>query len=490
MKLNKKKVIALALAVCLIATLSMGSLAWFTDSDSVTNDFLIAGSDDENPDDVFSVDVWEDATPDDPDGEDKIQDGIEYPNILPGDDLYKEVNVENTGAYAQYIRATVTVTDAHIWQAIYGEEYVALDKIATDLNGDFEVYSIVCDEVNDTLTYVLYYKNILAVDEVVTLFTNVAIPEEMTREQAAEMAGGFNINVVAEAVQTENVGNNAAEAFATVDMAVPAGNYCITGEEPPVVPTEEPTEEPTEAPTEPEEEPTEPEEEPTEPEEVPTEPEETEPEATEPEATEPAEPDPSTKVLGALPAPTVSLYNANGYVKNGTHENNAYGNTGLLVDGKCTGSEAGVYATMEGIPEANWKQYGGDHYLVFDFDMGENPITLNGLWFQIYCGHFYIEDFRVEVKTSPTADWENVGTFTDAYDNEKYTVITRANGSDMDMEGTYIFDKTVTAYKLRIIVDSFRGRHQGEVVDGKVKSEKMIIQLYEIAPMIVELPNP
>ena len=224
MKINKQKVFALALAVCLIATLSMGSLAWFTDSDSVTNDFLIAGSDDQNPDDVFSVDVWE---KDDPNGEDKIQDGIEYPEILPGDDLYKEVNVENTGAYAQYIRTTVTVTDAHIWQAIYEEHFVALDKIATDLNSDFEVYRIVCDEVNDTLTYVLYYKNILAVDEVVTLFTNVAIPEELTREQAAEMAGGFQINVVAEAVQTENVGNNAVEAFETVGMAVEAGNYCI-----------------------------------------------------------------------------------------------------------------------------------------------------------------------------------------------------------------------------------------------------------------------
>ena len=60
MKLSKTKVVALALAVCLIAILSMGSLAWFTDDDSVTNDFLIAGSEDQNPDDVFSVDVWED----------------------------------------------------------------------------------------------------------------------------------------------------------------------------------------------------------------------------------------------------------------------------------------------------------------------------------------------------------------------------------------------------------------------------------------------
>lgn len=227
MKLDKKKVFALALAACLIATLSMGSLAWFTDDDSVTNDFFIAGSEDQNPDDVFSVDVWEDATPEDPDGEEKIQDGIKYPAILPGDDLYKEVNVENTGAYEQYARVIVTVSDAHIWQELHGEVYVPLNKIATDLSGEFQPWSIEYDADADALTYVLYYNHILAVDEVVNLFTNVAIPEALNRDQAAAMAGGFQINVVAEAVQTENVGANAAEAFATVGMAIEPGNTTI-----------------------------------------------------------------------------------------------------------------------------------------------------------------------------------------------------------------------------------------------------------------------
>ena len=227
MKLNKKKVFTLALAVCLIALLSMSSLAWFTDDDSVTNDFLFAGSEDQNPDDVFSVDVWEDKTPEDPDGEDKIQDGIEYPAILPGDDLYKEINVENTGAYDQYARVIVTVSDAHIWQELHGEIYVPLNKIATDLSSEFQPWSIEYDAEANTLTYVLYYDHILAVDEVVNLFTNVAIPEAMDRYQAAEMAGGFQIGVVAEAVQTEHVGANAAEAFATVGKAIEAGNRTI-----------------------------------------------------------------------------------------------------------------------------------------------------------------------------------------------------------------------------------------------------------------------
>ena len=223
MKLNKKKVFTLALAVCLIAILSMSSLAWFTDDDSVTNDFFIAGSEDENPDDVFSIDVWEK----DEDGKRYDDEGIDYPAILPGDDLYKEVNVENTGAYEQYARVIVTVSDAHIWQELHGEIYVPLNKIATDLSSEFQPWSIEYDADADALTYVLYYDHILAVDEVVNLFTNVAIPEAMDRYQAAEMAGGFQIGVVAEAVQTEHVGANAAEAFATVGKAIEAGNRTI-----------------------------------------------------------------------------------------------------------------------------------------------------------------------------------------------------------------------------------------------------------------------
>ena len=231
MKLSKTKVFALALAVCLIAILSMGSLAWFTDEDAVTNDFFIAGSDDEqNPDKVFSVDVWEDATSTDTDNETKYE-HLEYPAILPGDDLYKEVNIENTGAYAQYIRATVTVSDASIWQQLHGETYVPLNKIATDLNDKFDTWSIVYNTTEDTLTYVLYFDGILlpeATKDIVTLFTNIEIPTAMTRDQAAAMAGGFVINVKADAVQTEHVGDTAPEAFATVGMAIAAGNSTIS----------------------------------------------------------------------------------------------------------------------------------------------------------------------------------------------------------------------------------------------------------------------
>ena len=76
------------------------------------------------------------------------------------------------------------------------------------------------DTAADTLTYVLYYDGILESGKDITLFEQVKIPESLTVEQAAAFAGGFSITVKAQAVQTENVGTNAYEAFTTVGLAI------------------------------------------------------------------------------------------------------------------------------------------------------------------------------------------------------------------------------------------------------------------------------
>ena len=219
MQWNKKKVFTLALAVCLIAIVSMGSLAWFTDDDTVTNDFLIAGSDNENPDEVFSIDVWENNPGGDPDG-------YTYENILPGDVLQKEVYVKNTGAYEQYARVIIVVSQANEWMAAMGKtgtEYPALSQLVNGLNtGNWDPADANApryDAQNNTFWYVLYVPETLAVNEEVKVFDSVRIPEGMTRDQAAAFGGGFSINVYAQAVQTKNLGDadTAAEAFDYVD---------------------------------------------------------------------------------------------------------------------------------------------------------------------------------------------------------------------------------------------------------------------------------
>ena len=222
--MNKKKLLILALAVIMIAIVSFSTLAWFSDSDTVTNEFLVAGSDNADPDKVFSVAVWEKVP-----GE-TTDDGYEYTNILPGDCLEKKVYVENTGSYEQYMRVIVTISDAEAWINAMGEDFNA-----STLFGNFDaskwthIWNNLSEatEMPENLIFVLYYKEVLGVNESVVVFTDVNIPTTLTQEQAAAFAGGFTIDVKAQAVQTKNVvpEGTAAEdaawaAFRTVGMNI------------------------------------------------------------------------------------------------------------------------------------------------------------------------------------------------------------------------------------------------------------------------------
>ena len=233
--MSKKKLIALSLVVIMIAILSFSTLAWFSDKETVKNDFYIADSDDDTADDIFSVDVWEDkngdgVADDDVDGD---EEGLNYKDVLPGDVLAKVVNVENTGYYDQYIRVTVTVSDATAWMTVLGKNETNLPVlqeivVGLDAADTWTVMDPAYDSVKNELVYTMYYRNILLGDaqndndnvssnkDVVTVFTAVKIPESMTAAQAVKFDNNFNITVKAEAVQTENVGGNAIDAFNTV----------------------------------------------------------------------------------------------------------------------------------------------------------------------------------------------------------------------------------------------------------------------------------
>ncbi|MBQ8802656.1 MAG: hypothetical protein IJZ53_03335 [Tyzzerella sp.] len=217
MKLNKKKVFVSALAISLIAILSMGSLAWFSDSDKVVNEFYVADSEDDTPEEIFSVDVWE-YTENSP--TEKVPAGDTYTDILPGDVLKKEPHVANTGHYEQYIRVIVEISDATAWINAVGIDYDMTNVFVGFEEAKWNNISKDIEGSTDTITYVLYYNEKLASGNDITLFTDVKIPESLTKEQAAAFEGGFSINVKAQAVQTENVGENAYAAFQKVGMAI------------------------------------------------------------------------------------------------------------------------------------------------------------------------------------------------------------------------------------------------------------------------------
>lgn len=223
MKFTKKKVFVSAMAICLIAILSFGTLAWFTDSDEVTNKFMVADSE-SDPDKLFSVDVYETAVDEngtvkdeDDNGEaDTTQIGNTYTNILPGDVLPKDPTVKNTGKYNQWVRLKVTLTDAADWMRLLTYYNI------TDITTIFEGYNgdVWQSEGNDnpvlnadgSLTFIYYLKNQLAPGQTATLFNAVKIPSVLNQVDMAQVPE-FEIKVVAEAIQAENTGESAIEAF-------------------------------------------------------------------------------------------------------------------------------------------------------------------------------------------------------------------------------------------------------------------------------------
>lgn len=237
MKLTKKKVFVAAVAICLIAIISMSTLAWFNATDSVTNDFMFDDSDhDGTPD--FVIDLFETE-----DGE-EVQ-GKDYVNTaIPGAVLDKDPTVRNDGDYNMYARLIVTISDADDWFEIANKYFadentpasnwfwqgVLEEKLIVDLSDKWVRYDYVVSE-NNTLTYVYYYEDVLAPGDVSeALFTQIQIPTELTQE---DMDFGtaddvhFTITVKADAIQADNLDlsgqtgteNNAYKAFKYVGWA-------------------------------------------------------------------------------------------------------------------------------------------------------------------------------------------------------------------------------------------------------------------------------
>lgn len=115
--MSKKKIIGLCIAGVLAVGSIGGSLAWFTSSDSVTNPFSTASTD--NPSDPNSgIKIHEDFNKEDAD------------NTLPGDNVTKQVNVINKATYDQLIRVKIK----KVWKDAKGEEKPDLDTKNINLN--------------------------------------------------------------------------------------------------------------------------------------------------------------------------------------------------------------------------------------------------------------------------------------------------------------------------------------------------------------------
>lgn len=233
MKMTKKKVVVVAVAICLAAILSLGSLAWFNYTDAVNNKFEISSSLTD-----FKIDVWEEV----PDGDDEGTDPDEvgknvltadevsytYDEVGPGDKFLKRVHVTNTSPSelaTQYIQVVVTFTnytELHAMsdsdepfdctEMLLGQKFSEVeDETNAELIWWYDSENVVYDANADTASYIFYLRDVLNPGEDVVLFEEVEIPETMDINDAANLraCGGFQINVVANAIQSANLEKSA-----------------------------------------------------------------------------------------------------------------------------------------------------------------------------------------------------------------------------------------------------------------------------------------
>lgn len=231
--MNKRKVFIVALSLCLVAILSLGTIAWFTAEDSVSNDFFV-GDTDTPANKVFGIDLWEnrDLNRDgdyEDDGDAEKVGALTYETILPGEILSKEPHLENTGIHSQFVRAIVTVTEADILKVAMtprdsdDSEWHVVENFLVGTSDKWTLeYKFHTND--DTFVFVYYYNEALAGGAVTEqLFDAVVVPTQLTKEQAAEI-DNFSITILGQAIQSEHLAdpnnpgqmiNNAKDAFET-----------------------------------------------------------------------------------------------------------------------------------------------------------------------------------------------------------------------------------------------------------------------------------
>ena len=202
MKLTKKKVFVTALALCLVAIISVGTLAWFQATDEVTNFFQVSTDGEQKPD--FKLDLFEHEF----NGEELTDNEVEentYKHIAPGDVLPKDPTVRNAGQYDQWVRVKINLYDYKAWEAVLGDG-VEFNKFFENFNTDW----VVDQTTLGTDTLVFYYNAKLLPGEKTPIFEAFHIPEEFTVDN---MPVKFKLNIVAEAIQADNTGDSAKAAF-------------------------------------------------------------------------------------------------------------------------------------------------------------------------------------------------------------------------------------------------------------------------------------
>ena len=191
----KKKVTAIALAVCILAVAVIGAtMAYFTDTDSKTNTFTFGGVD---------IELTETSKEDEKNnihaGTEK-EGGFTYGKVLPGL-VYSKVPTVTVkqDSLPAYVVITATVPTIYDWEGLFNY------KIDSAFDWDSKT-------VGANTVYYFYAKDPVQPGKSVTPFTEVQINPALTQDGVSK---AFNVIVNAYAIQTEGFANRWA-AFAAV----------------------------------------------------------------------------------------------------------------------------------------------------------------------------------------------------------------------------------------------------------------------------------
>lgn len=233
MKTGKKALLLALCAVLLVAATVMGTMAYLTSQDTVTNTFTVGrvaitldeakvNADGKPVDKGGNVVTLEDAPRVDENG---------Y-KLMPGHTYTKDPTIHvDTSSEDCFIRAKVTLTNAKEWIAIatkYADNKV--ENIIQGTNDDiWWVSQPAVDEENNTMTYTFVYKNESHTNELgkriwtsadsgnLVLFDKIVMPDNLTNDELAGV-GDSKITVVAEAIQADGF-ETEADAWAAFDAA-------------------------------------------------------------------------------------------------------------------------------------------------------------------------------------------------------------------------------------------------------------------------------
>lgn len=194
MKKGTKALLLSFCAVVLVVGSVLGTMAYLTDNDTVTNTFTVGKVDI----DLKETQVKTDGTVADPTASNPpmTDEGNAY-HLIPGHTYKKDPTVTvKAGSESAYIKMTVTVNFASELDKIVKESGKSLAEILTGYDSTkWTLKSNTEDKTNNTRTYEFWYcttvageKDGTAQDVVLEpLFTNIVVPGSVTNEDLAKL---------------------------------------------------------------------------------------------------------------------------------------------------------------------------------------------------------------------------------------------------------------------------------------------------------------